>query len=134
MPSAHAQFMAYYATYIILWMTFRVRYFSPLKKLSRGVSLIILCAVVSYARVYLHYHSPLQVAVGAAAGIACGAGWFIVVVFLRDLGIVDLLLDTYPARFFYIKDTAGEKSSFVRDEYSEWRRMRMKMKLLIKVE
>jgi dolichyldiphosphatase len=134
MPSAHAQFMAFYTTYILLWMTFRVRYFSTLKKLSRGAGLLILSATVSYARVYLHYHSAPQVLVGVGAGIVCGIGWFIAVVFLRDLGIVDLLLDTYPARFFYIKDTAGEKSSFVRDEYSEWRRMRMKMKLLIKVE
>lgn len=134
MPSAHAQFMAFYATYLVLWMTFRVRHFSTFKKLWRGGGLIALASIVSYARVYLNYHSTRQVLVGVGAGILCGVGWFITVVFLRDLGIVDLLLDTYPARFFYIKDTAGEKSSFVRDEYSEWRRMRMKMKLLIKVE
>jgi dolichyldiphosphatase len=84
--------------------------------------------------VYLYYHSPIQVLVGAAAGVAVGTLWFCTIVLLRDLGIIDLLLDTYPARWFYIKDTAGERSSFIRDEYSEWRRMRMKMKLLIKAD
>uniref|UniRef100_A0A060T2U9 Dolichyldiphosphatase n=1 Tax=Blastobotrys adeninivorans TaxID=409370 RepID=A0A060T2U9_BLAAD len=134
MPSAHAQFMCYYATYICLWMFIRVRHFSTHKKVLRAVGLVSMAAIVSYSRVYLLYHSGYQVVAGAAIGIIVGAGWFIVVVLLRDLGIVDLLLDTYPARWFYIKDSAGEKASFVRDEYAEWRRMRMKMKLLVKAE
>lgn len=134
MPSAHSQFMMYYATYIVLWMMFRVRHFSWRKKWSRGIGLYILAGLVCYSRVYLYYHSPIQVVVGAVAGAVVGCLWFCTIVLLRDLGIIDLLLDTYPARWFYIKDTAGERSSFVRDEYSEWRRMRMKMKLLIKAD
>lgn len=115
-------------------MLFRVRHFSTRKKVLRITSLLILGGLVCYSRVYLFYHSPLQVLAGVVIGISVGIAWFIFVVLLRDLGIVDLLLDTYPARWFYIKDTAGEKASFVRDEYSEWRRMRMKMKLLVKAE
>jgi dolichyldiphosphatase len=134
MPSAHSQFMAYYVTYICLWMLFRVRHFSTRKKLSRALFLFVLGGLVCYSRVYSDFHSGLQVAAGILVGIALGAVWFISIVLLRDLGIIDLLLDTWPARWFYVKDTAGEKASFVRDEYSEWRRMRMKMKLLIKAE
>lgn len=134
MPSAHGQFMAYFVTYLTLWMLFRVRHFSTRKKILRITSLLILGGLVCYSRVYLFYHSPLQVLAGVVIGVSVGIAWFIFVVLLRDLGIVDLLLDTYPARWFYIKDTAGEKASFIRDEYSEWRRMRMKMKLLVKAE
>lgn len=133
MPSAHAQFMAFYATYIILWM-FRVSHFSTRKKLLRAAGLAVLAAVVAYSRVYLFYHTGLQVLTGVAIGIAMAVFWFNVVRLVRALGIVDLLLNTPPARWFYIKDTAAEKASFVRDEYVEWRRTRSKMKLLMKAE
>ncbi|CAN6658987.1 dolichyldiphosphatase [Trichomonascus vanleenenianus] len=134
MPSAHAQFMAYYTTYLCLWMLFRVRHFSTRKKLLRGASSLIFSGLVCYSRVYLFYHSGSQVLAGVGIGVAVAIAYFMFVVLLRDLGIVDLLLDTWPARWFYIKDTAGERASFVRDEYAEWRRDRMKMKLLVKVE
>jgi dolichyldiphosphatase len=134
MPSAHAQFMSYYATYICLWMIFRVHHFSLRKKLLRGISLVIYSGLVCYSRVHLFYHSGLQVLAGCSIGVAVAIAWFIFVILIRDLGIVDLLLDTYPARWFYLKDTACERSSFVRDEYAEWRRTRMKMKLLVKAD
>ncbi|ODQ65376.1 hypothetical protein NADFUDRAFT_25397 [Nadsonia fulvescens var. elongata DSM 6958] len=135
MPSAHAQFVSYYATFITLWILFRVRYnFSFTRKVTRVGSLIGLSLVVAYSRVYLHYHSGAQVLIGYVLGIVLAIGWFIVVCLLRDLGIIDLLLDTSIARWLYIKDTAAEKSSFVREEYMEWRRWRSKMKLLMKVQ
>ena len=133
MPSAHAQFMAFYATYLIAWM-FRVSHFSFHKKILRSLGLLCLSSIVAYSRVYLFYHTPLQVAAGAGIGVVLGVFWLEVVTLVRALGIVDLLLNTPPARFFYIKDTAAEKASFVRDEYVEWRRTRSKMKLLMKAE
>lgn len=33
-------------------------------------------AVVCFGRVYLQYHTPLQVLAGAALGSLCGAAWF----------------------------------------------------------
>lgn len=133
MPSAHAQFMAFYATYIIIWMV-RASHFSLHKKLLRSLGLVVLSLTVSYSRVYLFYHTPLQVSAGFAIGVVLGIFWFEVVSLVRALGIVDLLLNTPPARFFYLKDTAAEKASFVRDEYVEWRRTRSKMKLLMKAD
>lgn len=111
-----------------------MKHFSTIKKVSRSLGLILVTAGVAFSRVYLHYHTPLQVIVGIAAGSAVGLCWMLFVVLLRDLGLVDLLLDTPPARYFLIKDTACEKASFIQDEYSEWRRLRMKMKLLVKVD
>lgn len=133
MPSAHAQFMAYYATYLIIWM-FRCSHFSLSKKLLRSFGLLVLSSVVAYSRVYLFYHTPLQVLAGCAIGVVLGIFWLEVVTLIRALGILDLILSTPPARWFYIKDTAAEKASFVRDEYVEWRRTRSKMKLLMKAE
>lgn len=135
MPSSHAQFMTYYATYLCLWMCFRMRYqFSFQRKLSRGLAVYVLAGLVCYSRYYLHYHTLEQIGVGVMVGIILAVGWFITVVFLRELGIIDLLLDLYPARYFYVKDTACDRPSFIKDEYYEWRRVRNKMKLLVKAD
>lgn len=135
MPSSHSQFMAYYATYLCLWMFFRMKYhFSRERKLFRGAGVCLLSGLVCYSRYYLHYHTPEQIGVGIGVGMLLATGWFIVTVLLRGLGIIDLLLDLYPARYFYVKDTACDRPSFVKDEYYEWRRVRNKMKLLVKAD
>lgn len=133
MPSAHAQFMAYHAVYTILWM-YRASAFPPLKRHTRALGLLLLSTLVAYSRVYLFYHTPLQVAAGYGIGIVLGVFWFEVVRLVRGLGIVDLLLNTPPARWFCVKDTAADRASFVHDEYLEWRRTRAKRKLLVKAE
>ncbi|KAK9447828.1 phosphatidic acid phosphatase type 2/haloperoxidase [Limtongia smithiae] len=121
MPSAHAQFMGFYATYICLWMYFRAHHFTPAKRRSRTLALVLLTIAVCVSRVYLYYHTAGQVVIGLLLGTIEGALWCFGVALLRALGIIALLLDTPIARKWLIKDTAPYRA-FVADEYVAWRR------------
>ncbi|KAG5359085.1 Palmitoyl-protein thioesterase-dolichyl pyrophosphate phosphatase fusion 1 [Yarrowia sp. C11] len=134
MPSAHAQFVAFLATYLCLWMFFRMRQlYSPVKRVTRSVGLVVMTLVVSYSRVHLYYHTPAQVLAGVALGCVLGLAYFLFVSLIRDLGLVDLIVDLPILRTFYVKDTSGDSGSFVKDEFLRWRDKRMKARL-IKVE
>ncbi|KAK9489541.1 hypothetical protein V1508DRAFT_458436 [Lipomyces doorenjongii] len=119
LPSAHAQFMAFYSTYLCLWMFLRAHHFSARKRSYRAIGLMSLTLIVSYSRVYLFYHTWKQVLLGLFVGTITGFGWFVICVAVRELGILDNILDSAPFRWFYVKDTSHYRS-FVRDEYAQW--------------
>ncbi|KAK7206033.1 hypothetical protein BZA70DRAFT_294343 [Myxozyma melibiosi] len=119
MPSAHAQFMSFYATYITLWMFFRAHQFTPFKRWSRAIGLYILSILVCISRVYLSYHSTEQVLVGYLVGVILACIYFFAVVLIREFGLLDYLLDSPICRALYIKDTAHYKN-FVADEHAAW--------------
>ncbi|KAK9318999.1 hypothetical protein V1517DRAFT_333919, partial [Lipomyces orientalis] len=48
LPSAHAQFMAFYTTYVCLWMFLRAHHFSAQKRTSRTIGLVSLLSVLSH--------------------------------------------------------------------------------------
>ncbi|CAH1271482.1 DOLPP1 [Branchiostoma lanceolatum] len=85
MPSSHAQFMWFFSTYIVLFLYVRLHqsYTSTLLenmwKHLTAVGVFLLSMLVSYSRVYLRYHTTVQVAAGAAAGIPLGIVWFAIV-------------------------------------------------------
>jgi dolichyldiphosphatase len=54
--------------------------------------------------VYLGYHTPRQVLVGAGAGVACAGAWFVAVTALRRAGVVDAALGLPPARWLRVRD------------------------------
>jgi len=80
MPSSHTQAIAYcLAAYIVsrLWFS-RSRQTSHLQRMlttAEGTGLGVLMVTVGYARVYLGYHTPLQVAMGGLTGMIFGALW-----------------------------------------------------------
>ncbi|KAK9371010.1 hypothetical protein V1509DRAFT_588427 [Lipomyces kononenkoae] len=119
LPSAHAQFMAFYTTYLCLWMFLRAHHFSARKRSFRATGLVLLTLIVSYSRVYLFYHTWKQVLLGLVIGIITGSGWFVICVAVRELGIVDKVLDLAHCRWFYVKDTSHYRS-FVEDEFAQW--------------
>lgn len=134
MPSAHAQFVAFLTTYLCLWMSFRMRQlYSPFKRITRTIGLILMTAIVSYSRVHLYYHTATQVLCGVLLGCVLGLAYFLFVSLIRDLGLVDLIIDLPILRTFYVKDTSGDSPSFVKDEFLRWRDKRMKTRI-IKVE
>lgn len=70
MPSNHAQFVAFFAVYVTLFL-----------RPSKGSAWMIAaswmgCAVVLWSRVYLGYHTLQQVGVGFVVGGLAGAAWF----------------------------------------------------------
>ncbi|KAL4779982.1 phosphatidic acid phosphatase type 2/haloperoxidase [Aspergillus varians] len=108
MPSSHAQFVAFFAIYIGLFLLFRhspnatnqgifFRVFASL-----GISLG--AAAVAVSRIYLSYHTPRQVLAGCAAGVLFALAWFVFTGFLRSSGFIDWALEHAIARFLRLRD------------------------------
>lgn len=47
-------------------------------KVATAVILVVLGVLVCYSRVYLHYHTELQVACGVTLGVCVGVAWYLV--------------------------------------------------------
>ncbi|KAK9467171.1 PAP2 superfamily-domain-containing protein [Lipomyces arxii] len=124
LPSAHSQFMAFHATYLCLWMFLRAHQFSQRKRYLRAISLACLTSTVIFSRVYLYYHTWKQVIVGFSIGVVTGTLWFAGIVALRELGVIELILNLSVVRAMYFKDTTYLRS-FVRDEFVAWTRNRV---------
>lgn len=116
MPSSHAQFVAYFSTFLILFMLFRhdphnhphashthlpIPYW---QRLVLSVAALAAAAAVAQSRVYLNYHKPRQVYVGVAAGMVCAVMWFAAVGIARRVGLVEQLLELQPLRWARFRD------------------------------
>lgn len=108
--------------------------YKSLNKTFTIISLLLLALAVSFSRVYLFYHTDIQVLVGSSVGILAAFVWIFVVFTLRKTGIVDWVLDWPIIKWFYIKDTSLSSHSFIKDEYKKWRKDRKRGKLLVKAE
>ncbi|KAJ1734955.1 hypothetical protein LPJ61_000805 [Coemansia biformis] len=107
MPSSHSQFMGFFVLYVVLYFERRVVAHTVHK---RAVQLgaVVLGALVVVSRVYLGYHTVLQVLVGVGVGLASGAAWYAFTeAVVRPGGIVDAALATYPCRWLLIRDSHG---------------------------
>lgn len=112
MPSSHAQFVAFFAIYLSLFLVFRHTFtYSTSRVVSnftvRVVLAFILClgaASVALSRIYLNYHTPKQVMVGCTAGTVLAFAWFAITGFLRSHGWIDWTLELSVARFMRIRD------------------------------
>ena len=115
MPSSHAQFTAFWAVSVALFLLVRhnphVRNASTthvptslFERLFLSVMVIGGAAAVAQSRIYLNYHTPKQVLVGCAAGAFCAIGWFIVTSYLRHAGWMDWVLDFGICKYFRIRD------------------------------
>nr|POE93067.1 putative dolichyldiphosphatase [Quercus suber] len=116
MPSSHAQFVAYFATFISLFLLLRhqphhtthsssTHVPTPFwQLLALSASAVAWAAAVAYSRVYLAYHSPRQVYVGCAVGFACALAWFVVTGWARRVGWVEALLEVPIVRWSRFRD------------------------------
>lgn len=132
MPSAHSQFIFFYAAYLTTWMYTRAIRFSAFKRAYRTVGLFILAILVSSSRVYLSYHTTEQVCVGAGIGTLFGVFYALFIGLLRDTGVVDWVLSWPLAHLFYIKDTCLDHESTIEMEYKRWQHVRQKQKIISK--
>lgn len=106
MPSSHAQFAAFFSTYLALFLLVRHTPHPPSsphrspthtpipfwQRFVLSLLAIASAAAVAQSRIYLSYHKPRQVYVGAGVGIACAVAWFVVTGLARRYGLVDWLL------------------------------------------
>ncbi|KAF9974222.1 hypothetical protein BGZ73_002408 [Actinomortierella ambigua] len=126
MPSSHSQFMAYFATYIILLMYKRGAPAGAVIPHVVSVVVVIWAALVIYSRVHLYYHTWQQVVAGTICGVVIGAAWFSFVNhFLRPRGYLDAILDTPVCQWAYIRDTEYMPDAYRREWelWREWRKM-----------
>ena len=115
MPSSHAQFVAFFSTFLTLFLLVRHNPHQPhtssthiptpyWQRLALSLLSIACAGAVAQSRIYLNYHTPRQVYVGVATGSLCAVSWFVVISAARHFGLIDSLLDTPPARFLRLRD------------------------------
>ncbi|KAF7727106.1 hypothetical protein EC973_008069 [Apophysomyces ossiformis] len=125
MPSSHAQFVWYFASYGILYLYSNIRLEYDIWKKLAALLMLIMAAVVSYTRIYLGYHTEMQVAVGATIGILFGMLWYISVERgLRRAGYVEYILDHPLAKRLYLRDMRCI-DNVAKWEYLQWERTRL---------
>lgn len=104
MPSAHSQFMGFFAAYYICTILMKV----PLRRWQKAIGVVALGTAalgVAFSRVYLLYHTSEQVFVGVVLGAVLGTGFFVVASLARDIGLVDWVLSWRVVRLFWVKDS-----------------------------
>ncbi|RYP79521.1 hypothetical protein DL770_006621 [Monosporascus sp. CRB-9-2] len=120
MPSSHAQFVAYFAVSLALFLLVRHRpptarrrrNHTPMSMPERAtwsVLALAVAAAVAWSRVYLNYHTAKQVFVGSAAGAVSAVGWFVITAILRQSGWLAWAIDLPLARFLRVRDLVVEE-------------------------
>ncbi|RFU77807.1 dolichyl pyrophosphate phosphatase [Trichoderma arundinaceum] len=126
MPSSHAQFVAFWSLSLALFLLVRHKplHGKPLTKAKiweggrpwtlierLGLSLAgaLVAAATAWSRIYLNYHTPTQVAAGAAAGLVFAVVWFVVTEILRRTGWLAWGIELPPARMLRIRDLVVEE-------------------------
>lgn len=105
MPSAHSQFMGFFAAYFILIIINKVPTLERKTRLVASISLAVCSCLVAFSRVYLYYHTIPQVLVGLMIGVVLGLLLFGFSSLMRDIAVVDWVLTWPIVNFFHIKDS-----------------------------
>ncbi|ESO08963.1 hypothetical protein HELRODRAFT_73990 [Helobdella robusta] len=106
MPSSHAQFMSFFAVYMVLFLCIRVHHNSPTGIIWKHLSCIgvlIAALLVCYSRVYLLYHTIDQVTWGIVAGSVMGSIWFLNVHFIFS-NYFPLIASWCISEYFMVRD------------------------------
>ncbi|WPK23234.1 hypothetical protein PUMCH_000463 [Australozyma saopauloensis] len=118
MPSAHSQFMGFFAAYYTVMACTSTPLLRNCKVLV-GLGLLTACSGVACSRWYLMYHSVEQVFAGMFFGMTVGSVYGAIVVVLRDIGLVDWVLLWRIVRLFWIKDSYYHNYKLFETEYKE---------------
>ena|ERR1700736_4337172 len=94
-------------------------------RIAQSLIVLIGASVVCMSRVYLRYHTPRQVLIGAGIGAILGVAWYITVVILRAIGVVEYVLHTPVVELLWFKDgDIGSLEHDLHEEWVEWRKQR----------
>ncbi|GJJ74704.1 dolichyldiphosphatase [Entomortierella parvispora] len=127
MPSSHAQFMAYFATYVVILMYRREVTPGSILPHIFAIGSVVWAALVIYSRVHLYYHTWLQVGVGAICGVAFALVYYWVIhSILRSSGLFEWLLDQPLVRRLHVRDTEtiNDVAKYEWEMWQEFRRSR----------
>ncbi|KAH8887416.1 PAP2 superfamily protein [Thozetella sp. PMI_491] len=139
MPSSHAQFAAFWAVALTLFLVVRHRPGTSKKKAVAGAAkrsgaidfaaveryahqpwsmaervlaslgAMALAGGVAWSRIYLGYHTEKQVMVGCLAGTVCAVAWFVATSIVRQIGLLAWALEIPVARWFRLRDLLVEE-------------------------
>ncbi|KAL4872083.1 hypothetical protein BDV12DRAFT_162991 [Aspergillus spectabilis] len=108
MPSSHAQFVAFFAIYMALFLLFRHSpngtNEGPLFRVIASLGISLGATAVAISRIYLTYHTPRQVLAGCAVGVVFAVAWFLFTGALRSYGWIEWGLDHSIARLLRLRD------------------------------
>lgn len=106
MPSAHSQFIAFFAAYVIAYTVKRLNGQRRLEKAITIVGAAVLAALVCISRVRLGYHSVEQVLVGVGVGVVSGLVWSTVVNRVAPW-LFPAVANSALGQFFYLRDISA---------------------------
>ncbi|XP_057290554.1 dolichyldiphosphatase 1-like isoform X2 [Hydractinia symbiolongicarpus] len=112
MPSSHAQFMSFFAIYMLFFAYIRLKmhvyekFMDNIRQHLIAFSSVGASVIVCYSRIYLHYHTLEQVIVGIVVGLVNGAVWFYIVETLFTPIFQDIV-NTKIAEYFLIRDSSN---------------------------
>ena len=138
MPSSHAQFAAFFAMYLTLFLLIRhhpkastassVAFsWAPSSLVQRqllSIACLTTASLVSASRIYLSYHTPKQVLVGVAAGAVFAGIWFGFTELARNWRIVDWVLDLGLFKALRVRDLVVEEDLWEAG-WKEWETRRL---------
>ncbi|KAG0328590.1 hypothetical protein BG000_000421 [Podila horticola] len=131
MPSSHSQFMAYFATYMVILM-YRSGSDSNILMAHAVSAIVVVWAIlVVYSRVHLYYHTWQQVVAGTVCGCVFAVGYYYVVKALRSKGLMDWIVDHPWARLAHVRDTDAleDTNKFDWEMWQQWRKAQKAIKV-----
>ncbi|CAI5709374.1 unnamed protein product [Peronospora effusa] len=105
MPSAHSQFISFFAAYMVIYTWKRLNTHRRLEKWLTIIGAIAITVLTCYSRIHLNYHSTDQVAVGAAVGGLTGVVWYALIATVSPW-LFPLVAEWRLAKFFYVRDVS----------------------------
>ncbi|EGZ21725.1 hypothetical protein PHYSODRAFT_313791 [Phytophthora sojae] len=105
MPSAHSQFISFFASYSVAYTYSRLNSHRYLEQCVAIVGCVVLAALTCYSRVRLGYHTKDQVAVGALVGAIVGFTWHLLVSTVSPW-LFPLVAQSRLAQLFYLRDVS----------------------------
>ncbi|KAK0638670.1 phosphatidic acid phosphatase type 2/haloperoxidase [Cercophora newfieldiana] len=128
MPSSHAQFVAFWAVTVGLFLLVRHRpgerratrekggiegwmhgEWGVLERAAVSGCALGLAGAVAWSRIYLGYHTEKQVVVGWVAGVVIAIVWYVVTTVVREFGLLEWALELPVARWFRLRDLVVEE-------------------------
>ncbi|KAI8852222.1 phosphatidic acid phosphatase type 2/haloperoxidase, partial [Chytridium lagenaria] len=101
MPSSHAQFMAFFAVFLMSHY-----YISSIQKHAIALLTTFIALSVAYSRIHLNYHTTPQVIAGYICGTLFGLTWFIICeVILHPAIKKSEVMEWNAVRWLCIRDT-----------------------------
>ncbi|KAJ2044312.1 hypothetical protein GGI08_007140 [Coemansia sp. S2] len=107
MPSSHAQFMGFFVMFSTVYLETRIST-NVIHKRAVQMGAAVLGVLVAASRVYLGYHTVIQVLAGGMVGLVAGLVWYwLVEHVLYPSGLVEKLLSTFICQWLLIRDSRG---------------------------